>query len=139
MTLAILWLLACQPQTPPDPPDYDRAMASVLASLDEAARLDVASQFEDARTSWRRAHTEFDETLEPALRERIPSNDVCLIEVRFGLFRAALEETRGSSRQELRMLKRALEEAAPALAEPVEPEPDSDSDSATAAGPSSAG
>ncbi|MFT6145580.1 MAG: hypothetical protein ACJAZO_001823 [Myxococcota bacterium] len=130
MTLAILLLLACQPQTPPVPPNYDRAMASVLASLDEAARLDVASQDEDARTSWRRAHAEFSEVLEPGFREHISSTKVALIEVRFGLFRAALERTRGSSRQELRLLKHALEEAGPALDEPVDP----DSDSATAEG-----
>ncbi len=135
MTLAILWLLACQPSLPPDPPNYDRAMASVLASLDEAARLDVASQDEDARTSWRRAHTEFSDILEPGLRECIPSNEVVLIEMRFGLFRAALERTRGSSRQELLSLKEALEAAAPALDEPVEP----DSDSATAEGSGSEG
>lgn len=135
MTLAILWLLACQPQTPPDPPDYDRAMASVLASLDEAARLDVASQDEDARTSWRRAYTEFNDILEPGLREHIPNNDVVLIEMRFGLFRAALERTRGSSRQELRSLKQALEAAAPALDEPEEP----DSDSTTGEEPGTGG
>ncbi|MFT6163190.1 MAG: hypothetical protein ACJA00_005794, partial [Myxococcota bacterium] len=96
----------------------------------EAARLDVASQDEDARTSWRRAHAEFSEVLEPGFREHISSTKVALIEVRFGLFRAALERTRGSSRQELRLLKHALEEAGPALDEPVDP----DSDSATAEG-----
>lgn len=133
MTLAILWLLACQPQQPPEPPNYERAMASVLASLDEAARLDVASQDEDARTSWRRAHTEFNDVLEPGLRERIPANDVALIEVHFGLFRAALERTRGSARQELRHLKSALEEVASALEEPIEPDRNStDLDSGSA-------
>ena len=134
MTLAILWLLACQPQTPPTPPNYDRAMDSVLASLDEAARLDVASQDEDARTSWRRAHTEFSEILEPGLRERIPSNDVALIEIHFGLFRAALDRSRGSSRSELRQLKASLQDAAPALDEPIEPDTELDSDSATEPG-----
>lgn len=111
MTITLLLLMACGPAEPPPAPDIDGATASVIASLGEAARLDLASQEEDARTSWRRAHVEFDTVVEPALRTRLPANDVTTLELRFGLFRDAIEAPRGSSRQELRSLTDALQAA----------------------------
>jgi len=116
--VALSWLfIACAPEPEPEP-DLDAAFASIEASLDEAGRLDVASQDEDARASWRRAHSEFEDVVEPRLRAVMPANDVAELELRFGLFRSALEARRGSSRLALRRLSQGLEQAHEALTPP---------------------
>ena len=118
----LLLLLACQPEPEPEP-NFAEAFASIDASLNEAGRLHVASQTEDARASWRRAHTEFEDVVEPHLRSSMPANDVAELELRFGLFRSALESRQGSARASLRQLKVALDDAEATLVSPEEIEP----------------
>lgn len=120
--LALPGLLACAasaPATPPPPPEP--VVARIVATLEEAARLDRANEGGQAVAAWRRAHDAFAADLEPRLREVHPPEEVALTEYQFGRVRSEIDQAKGAPSAVIKALgERLREQIVPLVADPPE-------------------
>jgi hypothetical protein len=118
-TALLASVVGCGPAEPIGAPDPVTALERVRATIHEAGRNDLSGNNEPARVAWRRAHDEWEAVVEPELRRRVSPSEVAEIELRFGLFRAAIERTGSTGRVEAIALEEALESLVPTLTPPT--------------------
>lgn len=112
MRLALLalpgFLAACGAPPEPPPVDPEPIVARVVATLEEAARLDKDHETAEAVRAWRRAHATFEADLEPLLRAVHPPDEVAATEYAFGCVRSEIDQARGAPAPVVRALKERL-------------------------------
>ncbi len=107
--LLLLILTACgakPPEAPPPPPGP--VVARVVATLDEATRLDRDRRHPEAIAAWRRAHAAFERDLEPTLRAQWSDVEIAETEYLFGRVRSELDQARGRPGPVVRALEERL-------------------------------
>ncbi|MBW2257972.1 MAG: hypothetical protein JRI25_25685 [Deltaproteobacteria bacterium] len=92
---ALLTGCASRSQAEEPLPDPDSVRERIVATLDEAQRLDRDGRDTEARAAWRRAHVTFETALEPQLREVLPDREVAITEYQFARIRSEIDQARG--------------------------------------------
>ena len=123
MSLLLLALLGCrEPEPTAPPPDPRPVAARVVATLEEAVRLDREHEDAQAVRAWRRAHAAFEADLEPRLREVHADDEVALTEYAFGRVRSEIDQAGGAPGPVVRQLRDRLDAQIAPLIPPEAPE-----------------
>ena len=80
------------------PPDFDKSVDRVVATLEEAVRQDRAQRSDDALAAWDRARMVYVSDLRPTIHTELGDREAVRLDYGFGLVGSEIKARRGSPR-----------------------------------------